>query len=200
MAEITIEALKNNTAFEEIPILTLDERWYQMMPESSKPDEIKRLEKRLNDLLKKQGQVNSDLKEVKLIKAKLIKGIVDNMEEENVPDAEHQKKMNQHQRLIREAKEKISSLEDETKEVPKSLQEANQELFVATVRYCYGKINANQGDIKLLDKWINETRIKLKKNLLIKQDKEIKNQQMYTYMHDMLGSGVIGMLDKINEE
>lgn len=200
MAEITLEALKNNTAFKQIPILTLDERWYQLIPEKNKSDEIKRLEKNLNDLLKKQGQVNSDIKEVKKIKAKLIKGVVDNMEEDNVPDAEHQKKMSQHQRLIQEAKEKISSLEDEAKDVPRSLQEANQKLFVATVRYCYSTINSNQEDIELLDKWINETRIKLKKNLLIKQDKEIRNHKMYSYMHDVLGSGVISILDKINEE
>ena len=200
MAEITIDRLKDNMAFKKIPILTLDERWYQLIPDKDKPEEIKSLEKKLNDLLKKQGQVNTDLKEVKKIKSRLIQDVVDNMEDENVPDSNHQKKMSQNQRLIQEAKEKIGSLEDESLEVPRILQEANQQLMVATVNYCYKKLNVNKDDISLLEKWINETRIKLKKNLLIKQDKEIKNQQVYSFMHDSLGARMMGILDRINEQ
>jgi len=200
MAQITIDRLKDNMAFKKIPILTLDERWYQLIPDKDKSDEIKNLEKNLNDLLKKQGQVNTDLKEVKKIKSRLIQDVVDNMEDENVPDVNHQKKMSQNQRLIQEAKEKIGSLEDESLEVPRFLQEANQQLMVATVNYCYKKLNVNKDDIALLEKWISETRIKLKKNLLIKQDKEIKNQQVYSFMHDSLGAEMMGILDKINEQ
>lgn len=199
MAEITLEKLKENTTLKSIPVLTLDERWYQLMPEKEKPDEIRTLEKNLNDLLKKQGQVNTDIKELKKIKAKLIQDVVDNMEAANT-DSGHQKKMSQNQRLIQEAKEKIISLEDESLDVPRLIHDANQQLFVATVRFCYQRINQNQEDMELLEKWINETRIKLKKNLLIKQDKQIKNQQMYSYMHDILGSGVLEILDKINEQ
>lgn len=200
MAEITLESLKDNSTFKSVPILTLDERWYQLMPEKDKTDEIRLLEKNLNDLLKKQGQVNTDIKELKKIKTKLIQDVVENMEADNLPNSQHQKKMSQNQRLIQEAKEKINALEDESLDIPRMLQEANLKLFVATVRFCYDKINQNQEDIILLEKWIDETRIKLKKNLLIKQDKQIKNQQMYSYMHDILGSGVIGLLDKINEQ
>lgn len=200
MAEITLDRLKDNVAFKKIPILTLDERWYQLIPEKDKSEEIKILEKNLNDMLKKQGQVNTDIKEVKKIKSKLIQDVVDNMEQENVPDAQHQKKMSQNQRLIQEAKEKISSLEDESLEVPRLLQEANQRLMVATVNYCYHKLNINKEDIVLLEKWIDETRIKLKKNLLIKQDKDIKNQQVYSYLHDVLGAELMGTMDNINEQ
>lgn len=200
MTEITLEAVKDSLAFKKVPILTLDERWYQLIPEKDKPAEIKRLEKNLNEMLKKQGQVNTDLKEVKKIKKRLIQDVVDNMESDNVPNSDHQKKMNQHQRLIQEAKEKINSLENESIEVPRLLQEANRELMLATVNHCYRKLEVNKEDIKLLEKWINETRIKLKKNLLIKQDKEIKNEQVYSYMHDVLGAEVMGVLDKISEE
>jgi len=200
MGEITIEGLKNNAAFKKIPLLTLDERWYHLIPEKDKSDEIKNLEKKLNDLLKKQGQVNTDLKEVKKIKSRIIQDVVDNMEDENVSDSKHQKKMNQNQRLIQEAKEKIGSLEDESFDVPRLLQEANQQLMVATLNYCYNKLNVNKDDIALLEKWISETRIKLKKNLLIKQDKEIKNHQVYSFMHDSLGADMMGILDKMNEQ
>lgn len=199
MAEITFELFEENADFKHLPILTLDERWYQLISEEEKTDRIRKLEIRVNDYLKKQGQVNSDIKEVKKIKAKLIKDIVDNMEDDDT-NPKREKMMSESQRLIQEAKEKIKSLEDEATDVPKKLVRANQELMIETVRFCYERLNANKEDIDLLDRWINETRIKLKKNLLIKQDKEIRNENMYTYMHDILGAGIMGTIDRANEE
>ena len=65
---------------------------------------------------------------------------------------------------------------------------------------CYNKINSNKEDLEVLDKWINATRVKLKKNILIKQDKEEVNNRMYSAMHDILGPDVMKELDKVNEE
>ena len=67
MADITYDLIKDTASFNHIPILTLDKRWYLLVPEVSKTDEIKYWEKKVNDLLKKQGQVTNDLKEVKKI-------------------------------------------------------------------------------------------------------------------------------------
>ena len=65
MAELDIEKLKSCTAIKQIPILTLDERWYHLITDKLKTDEICYWEKQVNELLKKQGQVNNDIKEVK---------------------------------------------------------------------------------------------------------------------------------------
>ncbi len=211
MADITYELLKDKSAFKHLPILTLDPRWYQLVPAVSKTDEIKYWERQVNQLLKKQGQINNDLKEVKKIKARLIQDVVDNMEEgeqnagQNAKQnakrlALHRKKMNQNQRLIYEAKDKISQLEDESEELPKQLAQANQHLLVETVRMCYAKINSNNADLEILDEWIHATRQKLKKNLLIKQDKENMNNQLYSGMHNLLGAEVMGALDRIHDD
>ncbi len=199
MAELSLEQIKKSLRGVRVPILTLDAHWYNLIPDNEKSDEIKLLEKRVNEYLKRQGQVNNDLKEVKKIKSQLIKAVVDNMESDD-NDPKKRKKMEQSQRLIQESKEKIAQLEDETLAVPKYLAEANMELLVATVRFCYKKLNANKSDIELLDKWIGETRIKLKKNLLIKQDKETSNNKIYGYMHDVLGPEIMGALDRLNEQ
>lgn len=198
MAEITYDKLKDNNAIRNIPVLTLDQRWYQLVPEVSKTDEIKFWEKRVNELLKRQGQVNDDLNEVKKIKAQLIQTVVNSMEEDDSP--RHHKKMNQSQRLIREAKDKISSLENEEQELPAQLAEANRKLLIETAKMCYQRINENKSDLEVLDKWIDETRIKLKKNLLIKQDKENINEALYTGMHSIFGAEIMGALDRINDE
>ena len=186
MAELDIEKLKSCTAIKQIPILTLDERWYHLITDKLKTDEISYWEKQVNELLKKQGRVNNDIKEVKKIKNQLIQDVVDNMEK--------------NQRLIQEAKDKINSLEDEALDIPRDLVNANERLMIETVKVCYNKINSNKEDLEVLDKWINATRVKLKKNILIKQDKEEVNNRMYSAMHDILGPDVMKELDKVNEE
>ncbi|MGN0316675.1 MAG: hypothetical protein ACI4E1_01945 [Lachnospira sp.] len=199
MADITYEAIKNEMAIKSIPILTLDERWYKLIPEKVKTDEIKFWEKELNDLLKRQGQVNSDIKEVKKIKSQLIQEVVDSMEDDDT-DSKKKKKMDQSQRLIQEAKDKLSSLEDEALDIPREIVRANEKLMVETVKVCYERLNTNKEDLEVLDKWINATRVKLKKNILIKQEKEAASEKIYSYMHDILGSDMCGVLDRINEE
>ena len=199
MAELDIEKLKSCTAINDIPILTLDERWYHLITDKLKTDEIRYWEKRLNELLKKQGQVNNDIKEVKKIKNQLIQDVVDNMQDED-NDPKRAKVMEKNQRLIQEAKDKINSLEDEALDIPRDLVNANEHLMIETVKVCYNKINSNKEDLEVLDKWINATRVKLKKNILIKQDKEEVNNRMYSAMHDILGPDVMKELDKVNEE
>ena len=163
MAELDIEKLKSCTAIKQIPILTLDERWYHLITDKLKTDEICYWEKQVNELLKKQGQVNNDIKEVKKIKNQLIQDVVDNMQDDD-NDPKRAKVMEKNQRLIQD------------------------------------KINSNKEDLEVLDKWINATRVKLKKNILIKQDKEEVNNRMYSAMHDILGPDVMKELDKVNEE
>lgn len=107
--------------------------------------------------------------------------------------------MDESQRLIYEARDKISQLEDESDEVPKKLRIANMHLFFETVKMCYEKINRNNKDLERLEAWIEDTRIKLKKNLLVKQDKEDMNEQMYSYMHAILGPEIMSELDRLNE-
>ena len=104
MADITYDLIKDTASFNHIPILTLDKRWYLLVPEVSKTDEIKYWEKKVNDLLKKQGQVTNDLKEVKKIKEQVIQDVVENMEEDG-NDFRRKKRMNKNQRLIHEAKD-----------------------------------------------------------------------------------------------
>lgn len=199
MAEITYDLVKDKEIFKGLPILTLDERWYHLITQKNKTDEIKYWEKHLNDLIKRQGQVNNDIKEVKKIKQQLIQEVVDNMEDDD-NSGKKKKKMSQNQRLIQEAKEKIAALEDESMEIPREISKANERLMVETVKVCYNKLNANKHDIEILEKWIDATRVKLKKNILIKQDKENTNARMYSYMHAILGPDVCGELDRMNEE
>ena len=107
--------------------------------------------------------------------------------------------MNQNQRLIQESKDKIANLEDELMELPRELARANEKLLTETLKVCYGKMNSNTEDIEVLTKWIDATRVKLKKNILIKQDKETSNESMYSRIHDIIGPENCSAVDRINE-
>ena len=196
MSENTDDSLKNNGVFTNIPILTLDERWYHLVNDKIKTDEIAYWEKQVNELLKKQGRLNTDIKDIKKLKKQLINDVVENMESDG-DNREHV--MNQNQRLIQESKDKIANLEDELMELPRELARANERLLTETLKVCYSKMNSNHEDIEVLNKWIDATRVKLKKNILIKQDKETNNENMYSLIHDIIGPENCSAVDRINE-
>ena len=196
MSEITYDSLKNNGVFTNIPILTLDERWYHLVNDKIKTDEIAYWEKQVNELLKKQGRLNTDIKDIKKLKKQLINDVVENMESDG-DNREHV--MNQNQRLIQESKDKIANLEDELMELPRELARANERLLTETLKVCYSKMNSNHEDIEVLNKWIDATRVKLKKNILIKQDKVTNNENMYSLIHDIIGPENCSAVDRINE-
>lgn len=198
MAEITFRDLKNMRAFKELPILTLDQRWYQLMPEHKKTDEVRYWERRVNELLKKQGRVLEDIKDVENLKGILMDGIVQNMDEAD--EQKHKKRMTQSRRLIFEAKDKLDELRGKAEDVPTQLQRANQKLMIETVKACYNTINENEKDLDALDDWIEKTRVLLKKNLLIRQDKQDMNDGIYSGMHSLFGSELMTKMDRINED
>ena len=61
-----------------VPILTLDGRWHQLFPDSLKTKKLKKLEKDLNRLIKKQGKTNTDIKEYEKAKKILMKNVLNN--------------------------------------------------------------------------------------------------------------------------
>ncbi len=191
---LTIEEVKKNAAYKQLPIATLDERWYRLFPENEKTPEIKVLEKNLNELIKRQGQITNDLKAVRKIKQDLMNEILANSDEES--SAKREKIMKRNQKLVLEATEKIEQLEQEELEIPTKIRDANIALIIEGIGVCHKRIHRNYDDIQLLGKWINETRIELKKKVLIKQDKEIKNTEIYSYMHDLLGPEMMEVFDK----
>ncbi|MGN0513173.1 MAG: hypothetical protein ACI4GD_02755 [Lachnospiraceae bacterium] len=199
MSDFSIEVIEENLSKMNVPILTLDERYNIVMPDKDKTPQIRKLEAKVNALLKKQGKITNDIKEVKKIKARLLSEVVENMDDSG-DGSERQKKMDKTQKLISEAKQKLEELEDSELEIPKEIKQANQELLLEFIQTCYGRLNTNREDIELLNKWINNTRIELKKKLVIKQEKELKNNDIYTYMHDLLGPDLIQMFDEADAQ
>ena len=65
----------------KIPIVTLDHKWHKIFGITEKPKEISALEKELNELLKRQGKLTTESKDIKRLKSKLMNEIVSAMDE-----------------------------------------------------------------------------------------------------------------------
>lgn len=177
----------------KIPILTLDHKWHKLFTQTGDNEEIQELETVVNDLLKRQGKLNTEIKSLNIFKKKLMQEIMTIME---IPDSpEKNKKMEENKRLIEESNEKMDLYHDELMELPGQIEEANLKLMIATMQVCYKKIKQNTQDIEDINKWIQDFRIQLKRKVLQKQQKEIWNDELYSYMHDIFGPDVIEMFD-----
>ncbi len=193
MDYVYIEALKNK----KIPLLVLDPKWHELFPEHKKNDEIKELEKNLKDLIKKQGQTTNDIKEYEKAKKVVMENIVVNMTDGNEKTSFlKSKKQDMNKKLMSELNDKIEQAHILEDKIPNDIQLANKELLIACMRVCYNELTENTAQIEELESWINEVREELKNKILVKQDMEMRNTQMYKYMHNLLGPDVVEIFDK----
>lgn len=193
---MTGEERERYTAYlknKKIAVLTLEHKWHKLFPQGNKPSTIASLEEDVNEYVKREAALRTDIKDLKKLKKKLMDGIVSNMG--GTESRQQAKKMEESQRLILEINEKIEACENELVEVPAQLKAANTALMLETMDYCYKQLHENTDEIVQITEWIKNIRIELKKNVLRKQDKEMRNKMMYTYMHDIFGPEVIDIFD-----
>lgn len=180
----------------KIPVLTLDNKWYRLFSMMEPDQELKRLEGELNTLLKLQGKMNTESKGIKKIKKNLMDEIVQLME---CNDSSSTKKIEENKRLIEECNEKLEDYQDKLLDIPRDINQANYALMIRTMEMCYEVLKENEKDIDEIGEWITQTRIELKKNIIRKQEKEFKNYELYSFMHDIFGADVVGIFD-VNQE
>lgn len=185
-----IDKLIDALSAKKVPIATLDNKWHKLFSRVDKSKDIQKAEEKLNELLRKQGKVNNEIKEIKKLKKTLMDEIVALMEDDS-----SQEKVEQNKKLIDECNEKLNSYNDDLMELPKEIGAANKELMNLTMDVCYDALHDNEKDIDELTEWLKNIRIELKKNVVRKQEKEIANQEIYSYMHDIFGAEVIDLFD-----
>ncbi|MBQ7077629.1 MAG: hypothetical protein IJM91_05810 [Lachnospiraceae bacterium] len=180
----------------KVPLLPLDQKWHHLFMGIEKTPEIKEAESKVDELLKLQGKLNDDLKNYKKVKSNLMGSIVDNMDDSDVTDKSlRDKKMEENKKLINDANDKIAEIEDQLLDLPRDLDAANKVLMVLSMDLCYKKLRENAVDIGEIGNWIKKIRVELKKNIIIKQVKEQKNEEIYAYMHDILGPKTMDVFD-----
>lgn len=179
----------------KIPILTLDHKWHKLFAYRGMPSQIKKKADDLNQLLMRQGKCNTELKKLKIIKKNLMDEIVPLMADATTGDVAAEKKIQNNKRLIDECNEKIDELNKGQDDLPNQIVDMNYELMVMTMEECYAMMNGNNAVIDEITEWLDNTRVELKKKVVMKQENELINQTMYSFMHDIFGADVIEIFD-----
>ena len=179
----------------KIPILTLDNKWYRLLDDDTRK-RLSGTEDRLNALLRRQGKLNTETKDIRQLKLKLMDEIMSMAEQMNQGgNSQLEEKLAQHKRLLEECNEKLADYQEELRELPGEIEELNSRLMLATMEYCYSMMQTNSEEIEKIAEWVKDIRIELKKQLVRKQKMEQKNQQIYSYMHDVFGADVVDLFD-----
>ena len=191
------EEFNNAIVSAKIPILILDNKWHRIFGRMNPADEIKELEAELSELLKRQGKLVNENKELKKIKSNLMSEIVQNIDGVDNRDSDENvdKKLNDNKRLINDVNEKLDNNEEELKDLPREIDGINKKLMIATMDLCYERLQSNTTQIEEIAEWVKGIRVELKKNLVRKQDMELYNAELYSYMHDIFGPVVMELFD-----
>ena len=194
----SFEQLSQGMNMKKVPILTLDSRWHMLFPEERKTMTIRRLEENVNDLLKKQGKLVQEAKDLKKLKRNFMQKIVNNMQasETKGGEAARIKNLENSQRYILEINDKLKEYDNQLEAIPGEIRQANEALLRASFQICYEDLKKNKKQIDELNDWINQTKEVLKERIVTKQDLEQHNSAIYSYMHDILGAEMMEAFDQ----
>ena len=177
----------------QVPILVLDTRWHTLFPKGEKPADVEALEDELNALLRRQGKLVNEIKDLKRARKKLMDGIVAGMEGNSERD--NRKKDNQ-QRLLIETKERIQQESDELLDLPGQIKAVNEELMILGASYCFRRLESGQEIVAELKEDIKRLHGELDDKESYKKDVEKSMDSAYSLMHALLGHDVMNLFDQ----
>lgn len=180
----------------KVPILTLDNNWHKLFTQTNATSEIKKLEKKLNELLKEQGKVNTEEKKLKAVKRKLMDEIIQLADRyDGQRDDTVQKTMDRQKEMVEECNKRLEDLAEENQNIPQEIEKVNYQLMLKTMELCYKRLEENRKEIEYYEKWIQDIRVQLRENIIRKQDRETSTYELYSYMHNIFGPNVIDIFD-----
>ena len=109
------------------------------------------------------------------------------------PTKKQDKDMADHKRLIEECNEKMDAYEEELVELPRQINQLNNQLMLITMDVCYRKLKVSTKELEEIDEWISGIRRELKKKVV--REKEAVINRLYAYMHDIFGAEVLELFD-----
>lgn len=179
-----------------IPLLTLDRNWHVLFDNDETPVAIRRQADKLNDLIKRQGKLTTESKDIRHVKKRLMDDILPMVNElGDHDDPMLERKLDESKRLIKDCNTQMSAYKEELSRLPSDIADANAELMRLTMQWCKSRMDANTRDIEEAKRWVNDTRVELKKRIVRMQESEQENRDMYTYMHTIYGSDTMDILD-----
>lgn len=177
-------------------LLVLDQKWHALFKDK-KPGNVNRLEKELNNLLQKQGKYTTELKEYTDLKKKMMDEIVAGMK--NAYDDKDKaaiKKMEQNKKYIDQINKKLEHHQKELTVLPEKISETNKKLVNATMNCFYHTMTERKVKSEKLDLEVEELKNKISEAILQRDEAKEHYQQLYGYIHDVVGPDIIEQYDR----
>lgn len=180
----------------KLPIVTLDPLWYHVK-ENIRTKKMDAKEKDLNNLLKEQGKLNTDLKEYGLVKKNLMQEILTISQELNEKgDLSRVGSLEKLHQSITKTNEKIEEIENKIEEVEENITETNRNLVEETMIIGYEYMEAYKMKKNELDSEIDELRTSLLEKTKERKDWDNQYAKLYNYLHNVIGYENINDMDK----
>ncbi|MDA3847774.1 MAG: hypothetical protein PF505_14745 [Vallitaleaceae bacterium] len=184
----------SNEKSEYMHLLVLDYEWHRIF-DQFKTRSIRITEKKLNQLIKEQSRSIENLKGYQQVKKDLMGVIQDGMSEA-MSDGGVRKKLDRAKGQIEDVNKRIEKLINRLGVLPKVIADVNQALLDESMAIYYKKIKCSKKELELLDIEINKLRETIKSKMVRKTETEEKYEELYQYIHDLIGSDRIDAYDK----
>ncbi|MCR4843137.1 MAG: hypothetical protein K5840_07750 [Eubacterium sp.] len=194
METLTKEEALKALEGKKIPILPLDHNYHQLFLEGDKTPRLAELEAKIDELLKHQGTLNAELEELRIKKKETMESIVSNMHEVE-GEVDETAQMDARSQTINGINDKIAQDEDELLDLPYRLDEVNRELMAETMVSCFDRMHSNVDLIAEINEWIADIKVELKQKIIRKQNLEVVDRNMFTYMNWIFGEDVYQIFD-----
>ena len=178
---------------QNLPVLTLDPAWHALFVNNNKPPAVKQLERKLTELLKQQGKLTNQNRDMMVLKKRLMNNILTHMSEDDVASDERKQKQRD---MIEQMNEKVVQNEDALQILPDEIKRVNEELLLETMKCVYEQVHINKQKIAELDEGIDRIRTELSKKLLEKQGREEYNHDVFGNLKEIVGMRAIEMYEE----
>jgi len=178
----------------DLPILILDETFNYVF-KNAKTEKMTALEEEIRELLKEQGELNSEYE--KLSKTKKIRlSKILNLSGELQEDAsEVIKKMGTNQDLVEHINSKLDAIRKRLDEIPFAIREKNYNLFSEAVKLSYNNVSKLSLKIKKIEPDIARLKEKLRQRLDEKEALDSEYKEKSLFLRTFIGHEGIQILD-----
>ena len=180
-----------------LPVLTLDRKWLGVFSNENKSAKIKTLEEKVNKSLRSQGGINSKREDLLKLKKTLMREIMNNMDAKE--NSRASKKVTKSKELIEDINEQLILLEDKELNVPGSIDYANAQLAFQSIEEVFDKLEENDEDIEELNEWIEETRIEMKRRVMLREQRMEENAKMEKFLENSFQPEILHEYRKYRE-
>ncbi|OOB76817.1 MAG: hypothetical protein BEN19_03895 [Epulopiscium sp. Nuni2H_MBin003] len=184
--------MRETLSRQNLPIVSLDTSWYKIK-EIIQDNNFTSLEEKIKEGVKKRGQLTCDIEQTYKMKNNLVNKILFLSQQEDETSAIEMETAKEALLLLNE---QLAQYEKDIVKTEEDLEIDNFNIIEKAVTKSYTMMNEYRKNIVSLDKEIDEYRKLMLSKTQQKQEYEKAQQELYAYLHQVVGHENVDSLDK----